>query len=347
MWRHLGAGVGLAAVALLWIACAGDELLDMDIPYSCSSFDDCQEHGRFVFGFVCVDGFCVCPDGEELCCRPGSETRGPEGCERKCRPLSECQSPSCKTDLECPGPRDPTCGRGLCIDGLCALDLSERSERQRPGDCRVVKCDETGTTYPDINLEDAYNDGEPCTIEWCDDDGTPMQAPAPRGESPDGAGYCDGAGRWIGCLTTTDCGNQAYVCSGAGHCVLQWCADGNHDTILRETSVDCGGPCEPCDSGQPCGVPEDCRSQICDADSTCGRPTCKDGKHNGAETDTDCGGQGCDPCPDRLACKKHGDCQSGLCWTGTCRPLHCRDEVMNQSEIGIDCGTPCPPCPTE
>ena len=75
------------------------------------------------------------------------------------------------------------------------------------------------------------------------------------------------------------------------------------------------------------------------------------------ETDVDCGGGGCPPCPDLKKCARPGDCESGVCRpTGSnvpdrCQAPTCTDGVKNGLEIGVDCGgpdvdggTPCPPC---
>jgi hypothetical protein len=50
-------------------------------------------------------------------------------------------------------------------------------------------------------------------------------------------------------------------------------------------------------------------------------PTCSDGVQNGGESDVDCGG----PCPAKCktgkGCKKHVECESGICGpASTCRP---------------------------
>jgi hypothetical protein len=57
--------------------------------------------------------------------------------------------------------------------------------------------------------------------------------------------------------------------------------------------------------------------------SACGGPeSCHDGIQNGDETEVDCGGTLCDPCPT------------------------CSDNVQNGKETEVDCGGPfCPPCP--
>ena len=55
-----------------------------------------------------------------------------------------------------------------------------------------------------------------------------------------------------------------------------------------ETGVDCGGSCGPCGDGEPCLVPADCQSQVCD--ETCQAASCDDQVLNGGELMVDCGG---------------------------------------------------------
>ena len=47
-------------------------------------------------------------------------------------------------------------------------------------------------------------------------------------------------------------------------------------------------------------------------------PTCEDGQRNGAESDVDCGGVGCEACADGSACVEDRDCASELCVRGAC-----------------------------
>jgi len=113
------------------------------------------------------------------------------------------------------------------------------------------------------------------------------------------------------------------------------CADGKKNGL--ETDVDCGGDaCGPCASGKECSNGADCRSGNC-APGGCTSalccqtepsdagppdaldPICADGKKNGLETDVDCGGDDCGPCPSGKACGNDADCKSGHCAAGgTC-----------------------------
>jgi hypothetical protein len=45
---------------------------------------------------------------------------------------------------------------------------------------------------------------------------------------------------------------------------------------------------------------------------------CSDGKKNGKETGTDCGGADCDPCVVGGGCVTDADCAAAICFEGTC-----------------------------
>ncbi len=67
----------------------------------------------------------------------------------------------------------------------------------------------------------------------------------------------------------------------------------------------------------------------------CAAPVCGDDQLNGSETDTDCGGPDCDPCPDGSKCSSDSDCSSGHpCdqGSGTCVECtsddHCLDDKV-------------------
>jgi len=117
-----------------------------------------------------------------------------------------------------------------------------------------------------------------------------------------------------------------------------------------------GGP--PRASGQPCRVPEDCASLICqppvrgETVTRCADPSANDGVKNDAETDVDCGGGvqlgtgGAPACPDRESCQVDGDCLSGYCSPTTARCVAGRSckglvpaAMIDDEQAGIDtCG---------
>jgi hypothetical protein len=63
-----------------------------------------------------------------------------------------------------------------------------------------------------------------------------------------------------------DCMAVVETCSG-GACVKIHCTNGMLDTVLGETDVDCGGPCNGCALGEKCGT----------SDANCQNNTCRDG----------------------------------------------------------------------
>lgn len=63
----------------------------------------------------------------------------------------------------------------------------------------------------------------------------------------------------------------------------------------RETGVDCGGDCLPCDAGFGCSLPEDCDSRVC-VDAVCQFSLCGDGVINGVESCDDSNDVNTDDC---------------------------------------------------
>ena len=112
-----------------------------------------------------------------------------------------------------------------------------------------------------------------------------------------------------------------------------------------ETDVDCGGGvCPACANYKGCVGDRDCQSGDC-FEGACIRSgasgTCEeDGKQNGEETDTDCGGTFCPACGSGRKCKANSDCVAGVkCNTGICGggPT-CFDDTQNGNETDKDCG---------
>jgi hypothetical protein len=76
----------------------------------------------------------------------------------------------------------------------------------------------------------------------------------------------------------------------------------------------------------------------------CQLPTCQDGKVDSEETDVDCGGPLCSPCPAGGWCVMPSDCESDVCVKGKCHAPACTDGKKNGNELGVDCGGSCDPC---
>lgn len=84
----------------------------------------------------------------------------------------------------------------------------------------------------------------------------------------------------------------------------------------------------------PNARPKRCDSKCCKAFQTCKKGKCvdhcEDGKQNLGETDKDCGGGDCDPCPAGKKCARATDCQSGICRTSAAvGDLRCHECTSN------------------
>lgn len=148
---------------------------------------------------------------------------------------------------------------------------------------------------------------------------------------------CNPCGDLLVCNVANDCTSK--ICN-ANVCAVPTCQDGvqNGD----ETDDDCGGGCEPCATGQGCGIDADCVGGSCSG-SVC-LPTCTDGAQNANETDIDCGGAVCGPCQAGQICASGSDCSSTICESGFCTSATCSDGAINGSESDLDCGGSCDPC---
>lgn len=272
---------------------------------------------------------------------------------------------ACTRAADCPG-ADTECGVRTCTDGVCGM-LPLKGEgvelaSQLYGDCRVARCDGAGGVVQATDATDAYDDGNPCTLDTCLQGETvhPNQA---AGFACGAAGEtCNSNGRCVFCnVGVAGSCPAGYQCVASpnytsietrkvaeNECVPASCLDGVKNG--SETDVDCGGPaCGPCADGKTCKVPLDCGSVSCDysgANPTfrCLAPTCYDGAMNGAETWADFGGPDCPPVPPAVttaACLEAADCATNVCEHALCRPPSCFDAVQNGQETGVDCGGTC------
>jgi len=131
--------------------------------------------------------------------------------------------------------------------------------------------------------------------------------------------------------------------------------DGGESTqpidVRRDTRADLGRPASPDLDPAPVEPPPDLASapDLAGAPDLAAAPDlarvypayCSDGKMDGDETDVDCGGGTCAPCPAGDDCFYGSDCASGICQCRTCRvlpPPHCHDGVQDSDEQGVDCG---------
>ena len=73
-------------------------------------------------------------------------------------------------------------------------------------------------------------------------------------------------------------------------------------------------------------------------------PNCDDDLQTVDETDLDCGGRTCEPCPADGRCITGTDCQSGICTNQICQAPTCTDIAVNGEETDMNCGGKCPAC---
>jgi hypothetical protein len=340
MWRQLGALGTLVTAAALWPACAGDAFFHPDGRIECSTTAQCKNRET---GLMCIDAQCLCPiKGEEFCCDKASEATGV--CNRQCRPVAACggvKTP-CINATECRGisHADPRCESVTCEGGFCQIQIFKVAATQRKGDCTLVLCNEKGETYDEAAPEEMFNDGNQCTDDKCDGTSV-LNTPLSKGKAPDSSGFCDGAGHLVDCIADEDCADLAIGCSPRGQCVSLSCKNGVKDSLFGETAIDCGGYCDPCETGQACTYDNECIDGRCGGNGKCTPAACDDKMTNGAETGVDCGAPSCAPCKEKSPCDTHDDCESGVCTLGSCTAATCFDGVMNGAEDGIDCGGGC------
>jgi hypothetical protein len=75
---------------------------------------------------------------------------------------------------------------------------------------------------------------------------------------------------------------------------------------------------------------------------------CHNGVRDGDETDVDCGGSHCGPCPVGDFCAINHDCVTNICAVGVCAAVvgaSCTDGIQDGTETDVDCGGgTCPAC---
>jgi len=136
-----------------------------------------------------------------------------------------------------------------------------------------------------------------------------------------GGPYCDPCTDGANCSLDSDCASGYYCSESTGTCIEETC----FDYILNqdESDMDCGGVCAreydmACNNSMNCNYDDDCLSNNCDPVTfTCQDASCSDGRMNGDETDSDCGGS-CDGCEEGQMCNDASDCLTDLCENGYC-----------------------------
>jgi Cys-rich repeat protein len=231
------------------------------------------------------------------------------------------------------------------VDGDCSIANVAAGaivSRDSPPNCWDTICDGRGGEMRVVDLANVPAPASPCMRTSCAPSGATMTVLAVAGAACGTTAapqLCDGAGRCVQCLASTDC-PEGQSCAG-GTCIPGSCSDGVKNG--QETDVDCGGgTCPPCAVTRDCVADRDCASLACDAwaPHRCLGSACLDHRRDGDESDIDCGGS-CVKCPDHHFCKTGGDCASGICDLprgSICLPSACRNGVRDGNETDVDCG---------
>ena len=210
------------------------------------------------------------------------------------------------------GETDIDCG------GTCAITCSVGKKCKKGGDCGTGVC--SGGTCAAVTCSDKVKNGNETDVDC--------------------GGSCSGCSAGKKCITGKDCTSgkcKGVVCSAA------ICSDKVKNG--SETDVDCGGSvCNACNDGRICVLNADCLNNTCDTTvspyvckvSTIA--TCTDGKTNGSETDTDCGGGKCRKCTNSSKCKQVSDCLSGICAGGACNAGCVHQPVVKNCKVDLALG---------
>jgi hypothetical protein len=260
-----------------------------------------------------------------------------------------CETQECCQAIDCPA-TGSECLLPTCTDGTCGTQGAPPGtvvSRQTPNDCQQIECDGQGAAVAVALDADLMDDALECTADSCLD-GAPVHTNVTVGlPCPTTANkYCDGKGACVECTEASHC--SSAVCGADGTCLAPTC----NDMVKNggETDLDCGGPCNGCDTGQVCAIAGDCFHGICGAGGTCVAPACNDGVQNGGdhlgsngETDVDCGGPCGATCGPMQGCAVNEDCVGAQCSGSLCIP-NCADGVQNNTESAVDCGGTCNGC---
>jgi hypothetical protein len=237
-----------------------------------------------------------------------------------CSPVGDCVE--CNLDADCTA---GMCAGNQCIPDACANGVIDGDESDV--DCGGPQCAVCSNGQN-------CNGASDCASALCDA-GTCTACQA--GQCATGE-FCD-----AGACVPQNANGQ--TCAGPSECSSGNCVDGLCCDIA------CDGSCQACDvSGNEgtCSAHADgtdpeseCGADNCNGAGLC---RCTDGMVNGVETDTDCGGIACGPCPDGGACIANGDCSSLLCTMMQCVGA-CANNMQDPGETGLDCGgMNCPAC---
>ena len=187
-----------------------------------------------------------------------------------------------------------------CGEGFCAVDEACYNGVCYPGCDLQADCDDSSRCFADTHCAPVDCEGVQCgELEACY------------------RGIC-----YPSCDLQADCDSEA-------RCFEDACVDRDCDQMNCLAGEACyEGICYP-----SCSLDGDCdgAALVCDS-SVCLEPTCDDGLRSGDQTDVDCGGDVCEPCPLGGGCMIDEDCAEGVCSIEQCIPV---DEALPGAPTGV------------
>jgi lamin tail-like protein len=258
---------------------------------------------------------------------------------------------SCTTAVECPAPAnecvDATCDQGKC--GQAPKPAGTLGATQTAGDCLKSQCDGAGKLGTVVDDGDLPVDGVECTDDVCT---AGVASNPPKAASVacglNGALFCDGAGKCVGCNTPSDCAGQDTECQArtctAGVCGLANTAKGT--AVTAQTAANCKK--DQCDgNGAIESVADDtdlpvdnetCTSDVCTAGVPSNPPvavgaTCAEG--SGILCD---GAGSCAACLVATDCAGvDTECQQRSCTAGVCGVTNTAAGTALAAQTSSDC----------
>jgi hypothetical protein len=194
----------------------------------------------------------------------------------------------CIEDSDCP-PAEDACGAPECSGQQCHLSplpAGTPSSTQIAGDCLIAVCDGQGHTTKQSDGSDVVDDGNPCTLEGCSNEG-PVAAEAPMGSVCGFKACCDPRGACTSgsctsheeCATPPDAFCATAICNDCGQCELEVFAQGSTsmaDVVGDCMVIKCDGSGNVYMEPDDADVPFDADGDLCTVE-TCegGMPTAK------------------------------------------------------------------------
>lgn len=242
-------------------------------------------------------------------CLNGSEVHTKVATGTNCGLNSFCNAQGlcvgCLKPSDCTGNFD-FCKERTCQSGVCGVKYTADgtplpAAEQKSQDCFIAVCDGAGNKVTRIDTSDGVDDGNACTRDVCNGDGSPLHTPEMTG-APCAVGdndACDGLG--------TCKKSNGKLCASANECVSGACVDG----VCCENA--CDAPCSTCNlslltagvcSLMALGQTDTSASLPCVGNSACdGNGTCKKNDGQTCATVADC---------------LHGFCVDGYCCESPC-----------------------------